>query len=68
MDAMIPHLNLLVRESLMSFETESVTGYSSDAKEEGVQMALVDMEFNITIPSDLGGRCKKAGDCLSAAC
>lgn len=56
-------------EELASFETDSVTGYSHasvDGKE-GVEMVPVDMEFNVTVPRDLGGRCAKAGNCVSSA-
>ena len=69
-DATTPYPNVLVGKSLLSFETDSVSGYSHEL-EEGmsgeykVEMAPVDMEFNVTIPRDLGGRCTKAGDCVS---
>lgn len=46
----------LVGEPLASFETDSISGYEE---------ASVDMDFNITIPEDLGGICKEAGDCVS---
>lgn len=69
-DAMTPYPNLLVGKPLLSFETSSVSGYSHELEAEmdedvRVEMAPVDMEFNVTIPTDLGDRCAKPGDCVS---
>ena len=65
-DATTPYPNLLVGEPLVNFETDSATGYSHESvDEEGIEMAPVDMEFNATIPTNLGDRCAKAGDCVS---
>ena len=49
----------LVGDPLVSFETDSVSGYA---------VAPVDMDFNVTIPMDLGGRCAVPGDCVSYHC
>lgn len=50
----------LVGEPLKSFETDSLSGYGIEN-----EAAPVDMDFNITIPGDLVGKCKEAGDCVS---
>ena len=48
----------LVGDPLISFETDSVSGYSAE------RIAPVDMDFNVTIPEDLGHRCAAPGDCV----
>lgn len=63
-DATTPYPNLLVGEPLVNFETDSVTGYSHAMDEEGTLTAPVDMEFNVNIPTNLGDRCSRPGNCV----
>ena len=69
-DATTPYPNALIGSSLLSFETDSVSGFSHELEEQmgeelKTEMAPVDMEFNVTIPRELNGRCGKAGECVS---
>ena len=69
-EASTPYPNSLVGEPLLNFETDSLSGFSHELDEQmdeevRAEMAPVDMEFNVTIPTDLGEKCAKAGDCVS---
>ncbi|KAF2165579.1 hypothetical protein M409DRAFT_23873 [Zasmidium cellare ATCC 36951] len=57
MDTRTSPVPLIICEPLISFETDSATGFSTAS-------APVDMHFNVTLPGSLGGRCTEPGNCV----
>lgn len=56
MDTRTSPVPLITGQPLISFETDSVTVFST-----------VDMEFDVTMPESLEGRCTEPGNCVGQA-